>query len=131
MADEKLLKKMQDLRFDDPTLKAIKKMAQATHPLTETMRAMERHSSIAQFGCVANSVGKTGRPSLVFVTPAVHAGASDVTTRRRCEESSICNRSPNCRRKPFDTVVTREIIASILDGRLTDPNGLPDSIFER
>ena len=106
MADEKLLKKMQDLRFDDPTLKAIKKMAQATHPLTETMRAMERHSSIAP-------------------------GASDVTSRRRCEESSICNRSPNCRRKPFDTVVTREIIASILDGRLTDPNGLPDSIFER
>jgi hypothetical protein len=37
MADEKLLKKMQDLRFDDPTLKAIKKMAQATHPLTAAM----------------------------------------------------------------------------------------------
>ncbi|MBI1895079.1 MAG: hypothetical protein HYZ57_04060 [Acidobacteria bacterium] len=45
MADEKLLKKMQDLRFDDPTLKAIEKMAQATHPLTETMRAMERHQA--------------------------------------------------------------------------------------
>jgi hypothetical protein len=30
--------------------------------------------------------------------------------------------------KPFDTVVTRGIITSILDGRLTNPNGIPDSI---
>ena len=30
--------------------------------------------------------------------------------------------------KPFDTVVSRGIITSILDGRLTDPNGIPDSI---
>jgi len=47
MADE-VIKKLQALRLDDPTLRAMEKMAQATHPLAETLRAIE-HSSIGQF----------------------------------------------------------------------------------
>jgi hypothetical protein len=49
MADEKLLKKIQDLKLEDSTLKALERMAQVTNPLAETMRAIEQHSSIAQF----------------------------------------------------------------------------------
>ena len=44
-------------------------------------------------GCVANSSDKTGRPCLVFFSPAVHAGASNVVRRPRCYQISICNRS--------------------------------------
>jgi hypothetical protein len=47
MADE-VVKKLQALTLDDPTLKAIEKMAQAAHPLAETLRAIE-HSSIGLF----------------------------------------------------------------------------------
>ena len=47
MADE-VIKKLQALRLDDPTLRAMEKMAQATHPLAETLRAIE-HSSIGLF----------------------------------------------------------------------------------
>jgi hypothetical protein len=47
MADE-VVKKLQALTLDDPTLKAIEKMAQAAHPLAETLRAIE-HSSIGRF----------------------------------------------------------------------------------
>lgn len=46
MADE-VVKKLQALRLDDPTLKAMESMAQAAHPLAETLRAIE-HSPIAQ-----------------------------------------------------------------------------------
>ena len=47
MADE-VVKKLRALTLDDPTLKAIEKMAQAAHPLAETLRAIE-HSSIGRF----------------------------------------------------------------------------------
>src|ERR1035437_1800208 len=49
MADEKLLNKIQDLKLEDPTLRAIERMAQVTHPLAETIKAIEQHSSIARF----------------------------------------------------------------------------------
>ncbi len=47
MADE-VVKKLRSLTLDDPTRNAIEKMAQAAHPLAETLRAIE-HSSIGRF----------------------------------------------------------------------------------
>jgi hypothetical protein len=46
MADE-IVKKLQALRLDDPTRKAMEKMAQGAHPLAETLRAIE-NSPIVQ-----------------------------------------------------------------------------------
>ena len=46
-------------------------------------------------GCVANSLGQTGRAFIVLFNAPVHAGASDVTPRRTCWGISICNRSFN------------------------------------